>query len=79
MNLRIYPFAVMDVTLKDYMNLDIAAAKQEINELVESTKEVNGLFISIWHNHSLSERDGWEGWKELYEDMVANCFPQLDP
>ncbi len=76
LNLRIYPFAVMDVTLKEYMKLDIKQAKKEIDLLVENIRAVNGLFISIWHNHTLSEREGWEGWKALYEEVVAAAMPQ---
>ncbi len=75
MNLRIYPFAVMDVTLKDYMKLGPEEAKKEIRKLVKSIREVQGLFISIWHNHTLSEREGWEGWKELYEEIVVESLP----
>jgi hypothetical protein len=31
---------------------------------------VNGTFISLWHNESLSDYRNWEGWKNVYEEMA---------
>jgi hypothetical protein len=68
--LRIHPFAVMDATLKYYMKVNPAEAISRIEPLVNEVKEVDGTFISLWHNESLSNIFPWEGWREVYEQMV---------
>lgn len=68
--LRIYPFAVMDGTLRDYMNLSPAEAIDEIKKLVNEVKAVNGTFISLWHNESLSNQQRWTGWQTVYEELL---------
>lgn len=74
--LRIYPFCVMDVTLKDYLQLDTKKALKATFDLLEEVRKVNGLFISIFHNHSLSETDGWEGWQEFYTQLIEKASRQ---
>lgn len=68
--LRIFPFAVMDATLKYYMKVPPEDAMNYIKPLIDEVKEVNGTFISLWHNESLSENKLWAGWKTVYEQMV---------
>ena len=68
--LRIHPFAVMDGTLKDYMNVDAKDAMNYIKPLIDDVKAVDGTFISLWHNESLSNKKRWQGWKKLYEEMI---------
>ncbi len=68
--LRIHPFAVMDGTLRDYMNLTPADALIVIRNLIKEVRAVNGTFISLWHNESLSDQLRWKGWRKLYEDML---------
>ncbi|MFI5220010.1 MAG: polysaccharide deacetylase family protein [Bacteroidia bacterium] len=69
-NLRIFPFAVMDATLKYYMKVSPDDAMNYIRPLVDEVKAVNGTFISLWHNESLSENKLWLGWRSVYEQMV---------
>lgn len=71
-SLRIVPFAIMDVTLKDYMKLDPAAAQRLIADIINDVRNTGGSFVSIWHNSSLTERDGWEGWRHVFEFTVKN-------
>jgi len=66
-DLQIYPFHVMDVTCKNYMH---ASAKSSIaigNELKEIIKLFGGTFCFIVHNESLSEKEGWNGWRQVFE------------
>lgn len=69
-SLTIYPVAVMDGTLKDYMNLTTAQAISKISEIIAEVRKVNGTFISLWHNDSLSERSRWTGWRKVYELLL---------
>jgi hypothetical protein len=68
--LRIHPFAVMDGTLKDYMQLTPADAIGQIRYLIDEVKKVKGTFISLWHNESLSEQKRWKGWRRVYEELL---------
>jgi hypothetical protein len=73
--LRIHPFAVMDGTLRDYMDLTPADAIEQIRVLIEEVKKVNGTFISLWHNESLSDKKRWTGWRRVYEELLEMAVP----
>jgi hypothetical protein len=72
-SLTIVPFAVMDGTLRDYMNLNPEEAIEIIHKLIGEVRLVGGLFVSLWHNESLSETGRWAGWRHVYEDMLQNA------
>jgi len=60
-NLKVHPFAVMDGTLKDYMKMSDDNAISYIRPLIKQVKDVNGTFISLWHNESFSNAKTWKG------------------
>jgi len=68
--LFIHPQMVMDVTLKDYMGLSAEESIQKIINLIEECKKYNLTFSLLWHNSSLSEIHGWEGWKLVFQESV---------
>ncbi len=68
--LRIHPFCVMDATLKYYSNADPKEAIDQVQKLIDEVKAVNGHFISLWHNNSLSDEYEWEGWLRVYEALL---------
>ncbi|APZ45083.1 hypothetical protein BW723_01685 [Polaribacter reichenbachii] len=68
--LKIFPFAVMDTTLNDYMKLTPKQSLGRIRDLKNEVKAVNGTFITLFHNESLSDYIRWKGWKRLYESML---------
>jgi hypothetical protein len=69
-NLRVHPFAVMEATLKYYLKIKPEEALKYIAPLVQEAKAVDGVFMSLWHNESLSNIPPWEGWQDVYEQMV---------
>lgn len=71
--LNIHPFAVMDATLKYYLKLSPEESLLHIRSLVEEVKKVDGTFISLWHNESLSDFKQWTGWKYVFEEMVKTA------
>jgi hypothetical protein len=68
--LIIHPFQMMDVTLKNYLQLEPEEALQLIEELMLEVKEVNGTFISLWHNESLKDSGQWLGWRKVFEQIL---------
>lgn len=71
--LKIYPTIVMDASLKVYLKLTPEQAKQKIQDLIQECKAVGGCFVSLWHNSSFSEPDGWAGWKAVYSHLLAEA------
>lgn len=69
-DLTIYPFALMDGTLGDYLHIKAEKAMDIIIPLIDQVKAVNGTFISLWHNESLSDSKRWAGWVTVYEQML---------
>lgn len=68
--LRVFPFQVMDRTLKDYMKLSPESAQEKIRKLVDAVRSVKGTFVSIWHNDAFSDQGEWQGWKDVYLKML---------
>jgi len=68
--LTIHPVSLMDVTLKDYLRLSREKSLETIADMVEKVKGVNGEFVSLWHNESLSDAGRWKGWRSVYEGML---------
>lgn len=68
--LKVYPFCLMDTTLNDYMKLTPKQSLGKIRDLRNEVKDVNGTFITLFHNESLSDYLRWKGWKRLYESML---------
>ena len=73
--LRIHPFTFMEGTLRDYMNVSADKALEIIKSLIKEVKDVNGTFIPIWHNESLSDKKRWVGWQNVYEQMIEMALP----
>ena len=69
-NLRLYPFAVMDATLNNYMKIKPEDTMKYVLPLIQETKAVKGTFISLWHNESLSNVWEWKDWEAVYEQVV---------
>ncbi len=69
-DLVIHSSCAMDVTLKNYLKLQVPEAIECIHRLKSAVKKVDGDFIVIWHNTSLTEDAEWQGWRSVYEDAI---------
>ena len=76
-NLKIHPFAFMEVTIKEYLNLSPEEALEQVRPLIEATKEVGGTLITLWHNSTLTDSNApyetgsnWAGWRKVYEGIL---------
>lgn len=65
--LCVFPFAAMDTTLKNYMKLTKQEAIDFSGKMMNDVHAVGGDFIALWHNETLSETNGWQGWREVWE------------
>lgn len=65
-SLTIHPFSVMDVTVKNYLQLNIPKALETTHKMKALCALLGVPFTFIVHNESLSEQQGWEGWKTVF-------------
>ena len=68
--LKVFPFAAMDVTLKDYLNFTPKKAYNTIMHLANEVRKVQGTMITVFHNESASGNGDWRGWSKLYESLL---------
>ena len=68
--LRLHPFQVMDATLNFYLQITPEESIEKIKKIIDEVKKVNGEFISLWHNETLTDYKFWKGWKKVYEEML---------
>ncbi|MBN2862759.1 MAG: polysaccharide deacetylase family protein [Bacteroidales bacterium] len=69
-SLRIIPLMLMDATLYSYKKLNPSASREITGNIIKETRDVGGLFVSLWHNTSLLDTPEWRGWRELFEEML---------
>ena len=75
--LNIHPFALMDGTMRDYLDLDVHESFDKAKKLIDEVKNVNGTFILLWHNETLSGEKRWEGWITLYRKILDYALSKL--
>ena len=63
----------MDASYQYYENSSPLIVSAKIKELLQTVKDVKGVFISVWHNESLSNKGIWKGWKIVYEQMLEEA------
>ena len=68
--LMIHPFCVMDTTLKKYMHLSPNEGLETYKSMIDSVRRVGGTFCCIIHNQNLCDSFGWDGWRQVYEQML---------
>ncbi len=73
-NLRITPFQVMDVTLRDYLGLTPEEAWKEIEQLMQEVRKVGGTFVGVWHNETVNDLGHWKGYRQVFEKMNKTGF-----
>lgn len=70
-DLKLFPFCMMDITPMHYYGLTVSESKTQIKELIGLVHQCGGLFVSLWHNESLSDAQQWKGWRELYAFILS--------
>lgn len=68
-DLWLYPFQIMDGTMKNYLKLDKKESIELGKKLIKTTAEYQGTFILLWHNSSFSSIGNWEGWEEVHDEL----------
>jgi len=69
-NLRIFPFVMMDATLKRYLGLSPEKALEYSQNIYDSLKNTGGNFTLLWHNESVNDYWKWKGWQRVFEGQL---------
>lgn len=70
---QIYPFAFMDVTLKNYQKLSAQEAGKVMQFYQDQVRSLGGPLYSLWHNSSFSKVHGWGEYGEIYKKHIFSC------
>jgi hypothetical protein len=65
--LLIHPVTYMEGSFIEDMAMQPEETIATISELIATVKAVNGAFVCIWHNHTLSDYKMYKGWRKPYE------------
>jgi hypothetical protein len=68
--LKIFPFAIMDSTLKYYLRYRSKEVIPFVEPMIKEMKRVGGNFVFVFHNESLGESKMWKNWGDIYEKMI---------
>ncbi len=44
--------------------------KEELERLIAEIKKVNGTFAPVFHNHSFSNEERWQGFRDLFSYVL---------
>jgi len=69
-NLRVFPFVMMDATLKRYLGLSPEKAIEYSQTIYDSLKNTGGNFTLLWHNESVNDYWKWKGWQKVFEGQL---------
>ncbi len=69
--LRIHPFCFMDANAYYEQRQKPDVSLKELQHYLAICKKVNGALITIWHNNFLGTVEDLKGWKEMYEQFIA--------
>lgn len=67
--LKIFPFQVMDGTLRHYKKLTVSDAIEESLSIMKEVKNTGGTFVCIWHNETVNDRGQWKGYRKVFEKI----------
>lgn len=65
--LKVHPFYVMDVTLRNYLKMNAYEASVWMQNQKAQFRKWKLPMTLVWHNSSFFEQDGWKGWKKVLE------------
>jgi hypothetical protein len=74
-DLEIHPFCFMDANNIFELRSPVYEAKNELQELWDQVKNVQGEMVCIFHNHFLTDQPAWVEWKKMVVDFLEENFP----
>jgi hypothetical protein len=72
-DLVLHPFTTMDSALGDQKGMGPVDAVAEMLRMSDVVREVNGTFISVWHDRFLSGDHRHKGWPEAFQHVLLSA------
>jgi len=72
--LRVHPFCFMEASSFFEQKYTAQQAAEEIQYYHDIVKSVNGEFITLFHNHFLTQQPQWLPWREMYMAFLKKNF-----
>ncbi len=72
--LLVHPFCYMEANSFFEQQYSVEEAAEEIQYYHDIVKTVGGQFITLFHNHFLTEQPEWTQWRKMYEDFLQKNF-----
>lgn len=73
LSVQIYPVAVMDSAMRVGLNWTPDQANSQLDAIMEVVSDVGGIWMSCWHNTSVSDAEEWVGWRATYLHMIETA------
>ncbi len=67
----IHPFCCMDVAFKQFMQLNVEETIAHSKLIKERLQSINAPFVFVFHNESLSQHRGWQGWNSVFKYWIS--------
>ena len=75
--LQVFPFCFMEANAHFEQHFTAQQAAEELQQYFDVVKKVNGLFVTIFHNHFVTKQKEWLPWRNMYADFLnKNCLQQ---
>jgi hypothetical protein len=72
--LLVHPFCFMDANALYEQHFTAAEAYTQMMEYYQICKTVGGCFITIWHNHFLSNQYLFKNWQQAYTHFLSDMY-----
>ncbi|MFY7900724.1 MAG: DUF7033 domain-containing protein [Chitinophagaceae bacterium] len=73
-NLQIMPFCFMEANAYFEEKLSVEEAFTQLLKMFREVECVNGMVITIFHNHFLTTQPQWIAWRKMYEQFLQQTF-----
>ena len=70
--LKIFPITLMDGNFFTNGNQTHENILEDITNLINEVKNLDGTFLSIWHNHTVSDTEEFRNWRFIHDKMIEN-------
>ena len=71
---KVFPITCMEASFLYYSKRKPAESLDIILTLINEVKKVDGTFISIWHNNTVSDEGIFKEWKWVHNEMIKRVL-----
>jgi hypothetical protein len=76
MKIFVQPLIIMDVALYRLAKGDYKKAIEISKKTIDLVKEVDGNFVSLWHNNTILNHKDWLNWEKVFEFQMKHSIAE---